>query len=809
MSKKALTLGLSIAALALCAAGCKEKRTAQDYLHSAEQFHAQKMYGKARVEYRNALALESSNADAHAGLAQLAKEKDDPAAQYFHLQKAAEFDPARADIQYQLGEVAILMGELTTAQAAEMRLRELEPASENRYRLSLAVFIAQREWSQAASLAREALEAFPESADIWGLTGVAAKKQSQWSRALEALNYAIELEGEDSQYRLLRIEVNQAQGDILAAIEDLKILLSGGQYTDAQIIKLIKMVNDHSGREAAIAELKSYIKKFPDADALQVLLVDLVKQDNPGKAGELLQQFILQAKNPTGLLFYRVNAALSNSNVVLAEQDLRQLLEVPDQSEKALAQAHAMLADIAWLKGDVAQAKEQLNAAFASGDASAKALLLKAKIALSEGRETDAVGYLNKCLAKNASDVSALVLLGQIYQQQGKAGIAADFYQRVLRQDPYNYPALRFQIAEAYDKQHFTNADALLTRALEQYPDDAALISIKLQVAAQRGNHQEAYALLDALQHAHSDSADVAYLKGFILQQQGQHADAIKAFAEAVSLRGHYAKALNAMRASSEKANDWRLLGDFLKNHIQKYPDDLDAQLLFAQLTINNAALRGAQLDADDVARAERQILAVLERHANWVDGIIWLASLRRAQGDEQGAQSVLRRFYQQHPDASNVGIAYARALEQAGAFADAGRLYEQVLKRDSGDLIARNNYALLLVGALKSDGAVRKALQLTQGFDDSKSPALLDTRGVVLTEAEQYSQAHYAFDRALRLADIVAIRLHYAASLMQAGKSEQANAMLDKLAKDYQSDAEVLRNIAEIKARERTQNED
>ena len=780
MSKTTISLGLSVAAVILLGAGCKDKKTADDYLQSGQQLYKQEMFDKARVQFRNALAMDSANSQAHFGLAMLAKAKEDHQAQQFHLQKAVQLNPSDALAQFEFGEISLLMGDLASAKNAEQALIGLQPKGEQHYQLAVAVAIAEQDWEKAEQLSEAALQAYPENAQLWGLLGVAEKKQSHWEAALRALDQAIALEDNNLQYRLLRIEVNQERGDIEASIDDLTALITNVDNPEAQIIRLTKLINQRDGRAAAIAKLETYINKYPQAYALQTLHVDLVKLDDQAQAGQLLDQYIQAASNPTGLLFYRIYAALSNNNITLAQHDLNTILEREGQDEKAQAEAKALLAELAWLQGDLETANELLEQVLAINSTHPRALLLKAKWLTQNARADEAVVYLNKLLSQDATSIEALTMLGSFYQQQGKNGIASDLYQRILQQDPQNYAALRFKISEAFSKEHLTNTDALLARALKQYPKDTALLSVKLQVAALRSRFGEANDLLKMLEDLDVNRADILFFKGYIHQQQGNHKQALSFFSEAVNERGEFDKALQAMYTSAQGANALSDLKVFLAQHIKVNEDDLTAQLLLAQLQASVEPQRAI----DNLQRA-------LKKHPHWIPGSVMLAKLYLQVGHEQQGFNLLEQTYTQSGDVS-AGIAYARQLELQEAFTDAGLVYEMLLQTDTDNNVVRNNYAMLLSGKLASRQSLRKALQLSESFASSNNPALLDTYGVVLTEAGKTSEAIYTLKKALEIADLPEIRLHYADALYRSGKQEQAQTILQQVA-DKSADNDVL----------------
>lgn len=774
--------------------GCDNKKTAQDYLSSGAAFYQQQQLEKARIEYRNALALDPNNAAAHYGLATIARDKQETGALQFHLDKAIQHNPQNADWQFEYGEMALLTGDLTAAAATERRLRELRPDSLHSLQLSLALAVAQGRWADATRYADSGLKAYPESADLWGLVAVSAKKQQHWEDALRALNKAIALSDEPLQYRLLRIEVNQERGDLEATIADLSELIDHSTEPEAQILQLTKLLYQRDGHDATVAALQRYIEQYPEAYSLQTLHVDLVKAHDPQEAGRLLDHYIQIAKNPTGLVFYRVSAALANNNPALAKQDLQALLTSDSTDEKARLEAKALLAEIAWLEQDW-QVTETYVDQVLSGDSSHKsALLLKGKLLLRKNHSDDAVAYFNKVLSTDRDSIAALEALALINQQQGKMGVAADYYQHILERDPTNYDAMRFAIAESFGKGHLANADTLLTQALQAYPQDTAFLSVKLQVVAMLGNMAEANSLLTQLRTMKVDAADLLFFQGFIKQKQGDNKAAMGLFGEAVTQRGEYEKALQAMFASAQSADDIPGFKQFLARHLKSHPEDRSALLVQARLA-----------QPEESAGLISALEKALQSAPDWSAGTVALADFYRQKGDAKKAHELLAAHYQSHPGAT-VGITYARYLEKLGSAEQAEKLYEELLAGNPNNEIIRNNYALFLLTTIQSPQAARKALQLTEGFSGTDSPALLDTYGSALLKTQNTDKAVFIFKKALALADIAEIRLHYIDALYAAGKKTEALEILAELEQSAAAakDVELANKIAELRKRVR-----
>lgn len=784
---------ITLAACALCLAlgsGCKDKKTSQDYLVSGDTFYQQQDWEKARIEYRNALALEPANAAAHYGLASIARDKKEVSARQFHLGKAVQLKPDEAAWQFEYGELALLTGDLDAANAAAEQLQQLQPNSLPSVQLSLALAVAQELWPEVKRLTETGLSTYPDNADLWGLKAVAAKKQRLWDEALQALDKAIALADDPLQYRLLRVEVNQERGNLEATINDLSEMIASSTAPEAQIIQLSKLVYQRDGHDATVARLQQYIRQYPTAYSLQTLHVDLVKSRDPQAAGNLLDHYIQTAADPSGLLFYRVSAALANNLPELARQDLQTILNRPGSDEKALTEARALLAELAWLEQNWAAAGELTDQVLAADANHKSALLLKGRLLQLNNRSAEAVPYFNKVLGLDRNSIAAMEALAAINQQQGKLGVAADYYQRILEREPTHYAALRFVIAESFGKGHVANTDAHLNRALQAYPDDMGLLSVKLQVAAMLGNYNEANAALNTLRELKIDNADVLFFQGFIKQKQGDHKAAMGLFGGAISARGDYEKALQAMFSSAQTANAITEFRDFLTRHLQKNPADKSALLAQARLS-----------PPGEATHLIPQIETALNASPAWEGGAVVLADLYRQNGDEEKAMALLAARYQDNPGAS-VGIAYVRYLEKLGTTEQAAQVHEALLSNHPDNNIVRNNYALFLLEKINSPQANRKALQLTESFASSDNPALLDTYGNALLKNQSTEKAVFILKKALGLANIPEIKLHYIQALYADGKKTAAQDLLTEAEQEARAnkDTETLEKIAELR---------
>ena len=164
----------------------------------------------------------------------------------------------------------------------------------------------------------------------------------------------------------------------------------------------------------------------------------------------------------------------------------------------------------------------------------------------------------------------------------------------------------------------------------------------------------------------------------------------------------------------------------------------------------------------------------------------IALAQAYEAQNDSQMALDIYDAALELSPD--NVGLLILKAgvLESREQYKAAADLYEAVLATDGGQEVAINNLAMLLVDHLASEENLQKALALTGDFENSKVPTLLDTRGWIHYNVENYAGALPLLKRAVRYDNTQDVfRYHLGMTYYKLGDKVSAKKELEKALKN------------------------
>lgn len=159
----------------------------------------------------------------------------------------------------------------------------------------------------------------------------------------------------------------------------------------------------------------------------------------------------------------------------------------------------------------------------------------------------------------------------------------------------------------------------------------------------------------------------------------------------------------------------------------------------------------------NEAAQAVGRLIATLDREPKNIEAASNLADLYLQQNRAKEALPHLEQVLRQQPD--NLIARHNRAIAafQLGHFAEARRLYEEVLARDDAQTGTLNNLAWLL--ATCPDDAVRdgsKALELTQTAlrqAGGRHAVLERTQAAALAECGRFSEAVTVADAAFQLA--------------------------------------------------------
>ena len=117
---------LLIVLLMVIVQGCsKSEDKAKNYLNSGKTLYQQDKYDKAKIEFKNAIQLDSKQAEAYYYLARIDEKNENWQGMFANLTQATRLDPKNNDAFLRLGKLNLRSGRLDEA------LKHIEVALKN------------------------------------------------------------------------------------------------------------------------------------------------------------------------------------------------------------------------------------------------------------------------------------------------------------------------------------------------------------------------------------------------------------------------------------------------------------------------------------------------------------------------------------------------------------------------------------------------------------------------------------------------------------------------------------------------------
>ncbi len=183
----------------------------------------------------------------------------------------------------------------------------------------------------------------------------------------------------------------------------------------------------------------------------------------------------------------------------------------------------------------------------------------------------------------------------------------------------------------------------------------------------------------------------------------------------------------------------------------------------------------------------KRAALSAFERQTQtnplWVEPWKDWASLQWLEGKRVIAFEILKNAVAQNPNSLVLLNTLASYYQADGQIDLAIEQYETVIRYNAGDLMAANNLAYLLADKMGDSKSLKKALSLTQHFEDNtQNPFLLDTLAWTYYKLHFYQEATRVLKKALAITpDHALINYHFGIIKFEMGDQVAAKKHLEK----------------------------
>jgi tetratricopeptide (TPR) repeat protein len=800
-------LPLLVLAAALPACSSAEERLAE-HLRRGELYSEKGEWNEARIEFWNALKLEPNLAEAHFKMAEALMQLQQFADARWEYKEAVRLAPDNLEWRRRLAEVYITFGALDDALRETQLVLDRDPDNVDALVLR-AVALAQKDEREAALAGIErALEIDPKHERALRLR----------ARALEARGDVAEAEA--TYERLVKAHPSAAnhlrfalffssRGEPLKAVARYRIAADAAKSADERTgvrRVLAAFYMSQGDPKMAEQELLEARKEAPGDSVLALTLARFyASQGQPGRAEDMLQARVEQAPDDVEPLLTLADFYRRSGDFEKALEKTERALALDPSSETARLQKAEYLID----RRDDDDAREEgaaiVEKVLRENPNSVAGLLTQAKALLLEGRYEEAAGKVQRVLDEQPSARGHL-LLGWAYVGMAQNELARSEFLRAVQLDPDNHTARR-ELASLYLRTGQLDAAAgEARRALEQQPDDVQTLLVLADVERALGRSKEALEALGRVRFEGasqaSDTRENRLVMGRLYRRLGD-AERAREHLEVAAARYPADPAILRELVALDVATG---AGDAalarLSAAIEAHPS------VGAIYSLRGAVYTSIRDEKGALARAreaEQDLRAAIDKDPSGLEAYGLLAMLYRETGQMDRAIRTFEQARDARPDSSGVHLALGTFYEQSGRVAEAMREYEEVVRRDPKQPIAKNNLAWLL--AETGSGApeqLDRALALAQDAREllPENPNVADTLGWIYLKKELPKAAIPLFEEAAArfdagTAERSVVRYHLALAHARSGETSRAIAEVERAL----AEAERFPNRAEAEA--------
>jgi len=738
-----------IAALLIGAmTGCgTAEESAANYLDSGKTLLAEGKVKKARLEFKNAIQIDPRMAEPFYQLA-LIDEKDQKwKAMFANLNTVEQLDPNHFDAIVKLGQIHLLAGNFELAGEKADKVLTAEPSHILALVLRASVAMKQQNFGEAMTSVEKALSIDSTNIEAISVKALVLNMQEKTEQAMSVINSALAANPDELPLTMIKLSILEQQKDYLAMEAVYRQLQKSDPDAAWVAVALAKLLNIQDRYSEAKQSLQQYVSAHPDDEKTKLLLVSLVKSQEPEQAIILLDSYIEQQPDNFDLRFAKVQLQIGNQQTDAALAELNNIVSLDPEGNNG-RKALVALAGFELKNGDIESARDKVTKILTAAPEDDGALLLKARFDLMDNDVDSAVTNLRIVLRNNPESDQAMVLLAQAYMSSGSTELAEDNFRQALTVNPGNTVAALSVANSLMQSRDLDRTEEVLTDALKQAKDKEQLLQALAQVKLLKKDWQGTETLVDTLRVDKKDTALTHFLSGRIAQGQADYALAIDEYKSALVLQANMPRALQGLTFSSLQLEKKQELLDYLTEFLESNPKQLAVYALLSNIYAQD--------------KLWEQSVAILEKglatEPQWQSGYSTLASIYFAQKLPKQAIEVYKRGLDKNAGSVMLSLQLASAYEQAAEFELAKTVYEQVLATSPDVEPAINNLASLLTDRFQSAENLQKAAEIADRFKSATEPYYLDTYAWVNVQLGNLDKAQPVLERVVSLSPDVAV---------------------------------------------------
>lgn len=773
-----LSLRVALVACLVLISGCdsSEERAAKHFERGVELLEGGDT-ARAIIEFRNVIALDQTNAEAHRLYARAARSSGNIPDAYTNFLALSELLPRDEEARLALAELAILAQSWDEAARHVERLNTLEGDMAGRQVVDLAMrfrnAIVDEDQPKIGELVREAealSDTFPADPILERVLIEGYLVRGNLDGAIEVTEGAVERDPDSRVYFTILSELLANKGDLERLEAHLKRMLETFPDDLEAKRKLIALYVQDGRAESAEDFMRAEIEKSDDKVSAHVGLIALIRQiRGEGAALEEIDaaldtyddNALLQALK-AGIIFDRGQ----REEAVSLMQSVVQAAEPGDETDRY----RVTLAKMLLATGNEVGARKLVEEVLDRDPGQVEALKLQAERQIEDDEPDAAIASLRTALDQQPEDAEAMTLMARAHERKGDRQLAQDLLSLAVEASG-NAPAETLRLANALmSQERYRAAEEVLIKSLRRHPGEANLLVALGNAYLASEDWPRAEQVAAALRRIDTPRAQLAAdeLQLRIISRRQGRDQGISYLEELVDTTeaGQSEAARIALIRARLAANEGEEALSLARTLVAEMPEDNRAAMV----------LGNTQFALGRVEDAERTFRGILDKAPDNGLAAIQMVRVLGAQGRIDDARKVIDTGLEANPTQPDLLWAKASYLERDNDVEGAIGIYEQLYALNSNSPVVANNLASLLATYRDDDASLERAYVVGRRLRGTEVPQFQDTYGWILYRRGEHEEAlSYLEPSARALGDDPIVKYHLGKAYLALGRQEDA----------------------------------
>lgn len=708
------------------------------------------------------------------------------------FRNAVQIDPSFAEARYQLGLAYLKTNQPGNALSEFDAAADLDPSNLNALIKAGELYLLARQVDESHAAIRKSFEVDPDFPDSHALLARIELVEGRWASALEAINHALALNPDKGVYYIIK-------GQALAAAEQLEEAESAfkkGVEVEPTVQNLKALIGFYTIWNIDGDPEDTILKALEQQSDIHELYLELASFYASRKRMDQAEEYILAAveKEPlsSDLRIYLGNFYFRSGQPDKAEKAYLEALA----NEGDPVRAKAVLADYYFKTRQFELASEMAGSVLEKEPEHALASLVEAKLLVRAQKNTRALAILDRLTAD-------FPRWGEVYYQKGVAHLnrgeiqlsyrAAD---TALKHSPGNPEALTLMAHHLMLQGKYDEAKAAALDALQATPGSIRAGIVLARSMVQLDEVDRAIRLLEDMADHAPENIEIRFYQAEAYIAGDKITQALATYEKVLHIDPDFRPALAAIVQSYIKAENHDKAIMSVRSQRLKSPENPHYMIMLAGLVNNYESSTEEALALLAEARKKAPDIPVIYSMA---------ADIHLRQGNFEEAINHYQTMVQQKPDAIEGYMALGSLHDQLGNKDEAMKAYALALEIQPGFAPAANNLAWLIAKSERPDLAEALRFALIAKDASPEDPHIADTLGYIHYRRGAYQLAMPQFQQAIaKRPDMPVFRYHLALALHADGQAMKAKESLKQaleLKEDFPEKEQAASLLSDLKS--------